>query len=518
MEDLANNSDSHNEANMNDSASYGYGELDTSNCEQKDLNKQSSEAFTFIRDHIKELDKKLKKLENENNELKKENLQKESRFKDLEQKLQNQPENDTQKANSTLQDQLSKLEDENSKLKKDNYHLSKEKSQREQIFLEAKDYYEPRIKELEQKLQKQTEKNTQAQTKEIITTLQNQLSEKEMDIYELKRTNKKLKEEASKYQSALGAATNVRLGNDDQNHSVQLKQDILDLQRTLENYVTHLKPNININIEEVNILIKQYGCRNVITPNNLNKPFIKAVLQRKVLLQIYEFSRDYGQYKGENFSLESDIDSKAQELLNLIKDFSETRDGTDEVSKVATIKIRQQVYGILGNRGFSDIISSQQTPPHDAIHHFSQTLNKMINHYRQINDVERKRDVEKLAPKLIRDVFRIFWFRFSVQEPRLQAKFFESDTKINPDLMSGIWEDDELDKICVDLCYFPYIGTDLDSNYKVITPARVFTRPIHNQVSMDEEENEPNKIVDEKNSSLGSKAFDYVKKKFKSNP
>ncbi len=215
MEDLANNSDSHNEANMNDSASYGYGELDTSNCEQKDLNKQSSEAFTFIRDHIKELDKKLKKLENENNELKKENLQKESRFKDLEQKLQNQPENDTQKANSTLQDQLSKLEDENSKLKKDNYHLSKEKSQREQIFLEAKDYYEPRIKELEQKLQKQTEKNTQAQTKEIITTLQNQLSEKEMDIYELKRTNKKLKEEASKYQSALGAATNVRLGNDD---------------------------------------------------------------------------------------------------------------------------------------------------------------------------------------------------------------------------------------------------------------------------------------------------------------
>jgi len=152
-----------------------------------------------------------------------------------------------------------------------------------------------------------------------------------------------------------------------------------------------------------------------------------------------------------------------QELLNLIKEFSETHDGTDEVSKVATIKIRQQVYGILGNRGFSNIIISQETYYHNFIYHSSQTLNRMINNYHQIKNAGKKSDVEKLAPKLIRDIFRIFWFHLLVQEPELQYKFFKSGTKINPDLMNGIWEDDELDEICVDLCYFPCIGMDLGS-------------------------------------------------------
>ena len=101
-----------------------------------------------------------------------------------------------------------------------------------------------------------------------------------------------------------------------------------------------------------------------------------------------------------------------------------------------------------------------------------------MNQYRQINDVERKDEAEKLAPILIRDVIKIFWFRLMVQEPIPEIKFFESNTKINPDLMTGRWEDDDLDEICVDLCYFPAIGRDLDSDYKVITPANILPRPI----------------------------------------
>ncbi len=65
---------------------------------------------------------------------------------------------------------------------------------------------------------------------------------------ELEEQNAKLREEASKYQSALGVVTNTRLGYDD---LVKLKEDILNLQKSLENYVTHLKPNIDIVIEKV---------------------------------------------------------------------------------------------------------------------------------------------------------------------------------------------------------------------------------------------------------------------------
>ncbi|PKY39924.1 hypothetical protein RhiirA4_440356 [Rhizophagus irregularis] len=421
-----------------------------------------------------------------------------------------------------MNDQNSKLQDENIKLKEDYDNLYREKQSIERNFSRAKDYYESKIKDLELndqikkllnennklkedndnllrenqilkqnfagaklKLQQINETNPQKihEQTETIMSLQNQLSDKENNIRDLMQRNAKLKDEASKYQSALGEAMNVHLNNDDQNHSVQLKKDILELQRALENYVTSLKPNIdiNINIKEVNILIKQYGCKKEIVPENLDRPFIKGVLQRKVLHQIFEFLGNYRKYKEEEFSLESDIDSKARELLNLIKRFSETRVGTDEVSKVAEIKIRQQIYEILGNRGFSDIISSQDTHIHNFIYHSGQALNEIMNQYRRINDVERKNEVEQLAPILIRDVLRIFWFRLIVQEPVPEIKFFDINTKINPDLMTGRWEDDDLDEICVDLCYFPLIGRDLDSDYKVITLAKVLPQQIQNQ-------------------------------------
>ncbi|EXX70480.1 uncharacterized protein OCT59_009848 [Rhizophagus irregularis] len=422
-----------------------------------------------------------------------------------------------------INDQNRNLQDENNKLKEDCDNLYREKLSIERNFSRAKDYYESKIKDLELndqikklldennklkednenllrenqilkqnsaeaklKLQQINEANPQKihEQTEIIMSLQNQLSDKENNIRDLVQRNVKLKDEASKYQSALGESMNVHLSNDDQNHSVQLKKDILELQRNLETYVTSLKPKIDINLKEVGILIKQYSCEKEIIPENLDRPFIKGVLQRKVLHQIFEFLGNYKKYREEEFSLESDIDSKARELLSLIKKFSETRVGTDEVSKVAAIKIRQQIYEILGNRGFSDIISSQGTHIHNFIYYSSQTLNEIMNQYRRINDVERKNEVEQLAPTLIRDVLKIFWFRLMVQEPVPDIKFFENNIKINPNLMTGRWEDDDLDEICVNLCYFPLIGRDLDSDsdYKVITHAKVLPHPIQNQI------------------------------------
>ncbi|PKY38041.1 hypothetical protein RhiirA4_391386 [Rhizophagus irregularis] len=441
-------------------------------------NEQPNESLSVLKDYIEitpeELDKKfsdMKRLEAENSSLS-ENLKQKST--DLDSMIENF---------NKISDLNKELQNENKKLKEDNDNLLREKQIVEQDFAKVKDSYETKIKDLELKLQAQ---KTHDQAEEIITSLQSQLSD-------LKQRNTKLKDEASRYQSELGDAISVRLDNNDQNNPVHLKQDILSLQRTLEIYVTNLKVNIDINVKEVNVLIRQYGCQREMKPEKLDKPFIKAVLQRKVLQQIFDFSKNYRKYRNNGCSLESEIDIKTNELSNMIKKFSETRVGNDEVSKVTAIKIRQQVYQLLGNRGFSDIISSQGTHIHNFIFHYSKNLNEIMNQYRQINDVDRRNEVEKLAQTLIRDVLRIFWFRLMIQEPIPEIKFFESNDKINPDLMIGRWEDYNFDEICVDLCYFPLVGRDLDSDYKVITPSKIISRPIKNQLDSNGEENVQNK-------------------------
>lgn len=166
-----------------------------------------------------------------------------------------------------------------------------------------------------------------------------------------------------------------------------------------------------------------------------------------------------------------------KELLSLFEKFSTTRAGTDKVVNVAAIKVRQQVYRILGTRGFSDIISSEGNHVHDFITNVSNYLNNLINQYRNIKDPIKKEEVEALAPKLIQDTYKLFYFRFNIQEPKIQFTFCEKDSDIDPDVMKGRWDDDEIDQLCVDICFFPLIGRDLaSSGRKIYTPAKVFPR------------------------------------------
>jgi hypothetical protein len=331
-------------------------------------------------------------------------------------------------------------------------------------------------------------KQVQEKYKKNINNIRQKLDEKGRGLEE---ENAKLKEEASKYQSALGVATNTRLGDGDQNNSVKLKQDILKLQNALDNYVTHLKPNMDLNIEEIQKLAQEYGCLNEITAENPNKIFIKAILQRKVLDLVRKFSDKLVTVQGKPFTLESDIESKATELLRLIKLFSATRAGTDEVIDASVIKIRQQIYGILGNRGFNNIIDDDgNIRMHDFIAYVSNELNNMMNHYRKINDLKRKEQVDAMAPKLIQDIFKLFWFRVNVQEPKTEYEFFENEM-INPNLMNGTWNDDEIDKLCVDICYFPIVGKNLNSSdAKIYTLAKVFPRNISGLDKVNEEKDE----------------------------
>ena len=213
---------------------------------------------------------------------------------------------------------------------------------------------------------------------------------------------------------------------------------------------------------------------------NPNRPFIKAILQRRVLELVFEVSHRLSEYQGKNLALEWDIDSNTKVLLKLIEEFSTTRVGTDEIIDAATIKIRQQVYGILGNRGFNEMIGPDgNICTHNFVCFVSNELNRIMNNYRKINDVNKKEKVEAMAPKLIQDIYKLFWFRVNVQEPITEAHFFENGSKIDPNIMMGLWNDEDIDQLYVDICYFPLVGRSFDSSdKKIYTPAKVFPRDI----------------------------------------
>ncbi|CAB4446877.1 unnamed protein product [Rhizophagus irregularis] len=168
----------------------------------------------------------------------------------------------------------------------------------ESIKKNMETHMENNINNLEQQLRDQRTKFQQEfkqaheKYKKNINNIRQKLDEKGNGLRDLEDENARLKEEASKYQSALGVATNTRLGDGDQNHSIKLKNDILKLQNTLDNYITHLKPNMDLNINEIQKLAQEYGCLNEITAENPNKTFIKAILQRKVLDLVRKFSHE----------------------------------------------------------------------------------------------------------------------------------------------------------------------------------------------------------------------------------
>lgn len=46
--------------------------------------------------------------------------------------------------------------------------------------------------------------------------------------------------------------------------------------------------------------------------------------------------------------------------------------------------------------------------------------------------------------------------------------------------MEGIWENDEIDNIVVDICYFPLIAQEFydESKRQIYTPAKIFHKAI----------------------------------------
>ncbi|CAG8678088.1 3375_t:CDS:2, partial [Funneliformis caledonium] len=295
------------------------------------------------------------------------------------------------------------------------------------------------------------------------------LSEKVDHINELRKANNDLKKEATKYQSALGNATSFHLGSQDSNSGVQFSEDILKG------------------------LLEKFGC----SPTGdlrKNKPLISGLLERHVIETIikkateyfYNQKNDVDNKKDEQDdeiqqqqSLEMKIFNVTEQLLKLTDSISKNRAGGEKVSKATSTKLRQQIYGVLGNRGFSNIILDKEHIEHPLIVNLRKDIIKLVNRYRTIKDPNRSSENEKLIVEIVRQVINVFFFRLKVQEPIADWKFFEKNTNINTIMMEASWDEMELEDLHVDACAFPIIGSNLceveeaDEKLKAIFPAQI---------------------------------------------
>ncbi|CAG8665078.1 410_t:CDS:2, partial [Ambispora gerdemannii] len=401
-----------------------------------------------------------------------------------------------------LDRKIEQLQNENKQLKADlklkdqkirnlvDTHTSLKDEENEQILsqqLKEFNKYEQILKYQYQQIQKneQTIKQQYALGQNIEQLhnekeqLKADLKLKDQKIQNLVDAHTSLKDEAAKYQLALGEATNFRFGDHDLDNVGQLINDIKGLKRDLEMFCSLKRTDVNE--EEAKKLLNMYGHSTETMGKKLNKTLIQGVLQQHIIKTVIQEAdkrlKNAGiqeaneQFQTEGKYLEANLVSTMNKFLEYMDDFSKYRVGTDEVIHAAPTRIRQLVYAILSNRGF-------ETPNKEGEHPFIAQLREKIveevNRYRTIKKPERKTEIELMVIVIIRQIISIFCFRLKVQEPVVECKWYEKSEKIEPEFMEVSCDENELEKIIVNVCSFPLIGTNLsDKKCKVFTQASV---------------------------------------------
>ncbi|PKY39138.1 hypothetical protein RhiirA4_452291 [Rhizophagus irregularis] len=392
----------------------------------------------------------------------------------------------------TLQFHNQKLESERQKSKDHNDNLMKEVFKYQPALGDAKSFnpekmqhgnnanYEIINHQLEEKC-----KGLEEECK----TLQFRNRKLESEWQKLKGHNDNLKKEASEYQSALGDATSFHLGNQDSDTASKLSKDIGNLHHNLEKFC-ELKKGIEIinDQKEIDNFLKNYDC-SIKGAIKENKNLISGALERCIIEIIIKKAEEYFNHeendknnkevdeqgdKRQQQNLEAKIVKTTDLLLEMINSFSTIRTGNDKISKSTSTKLRQQIYGILGNRGFSNtVLDESDGKEHPFVEKLRKEILDLMNRYRKIKDQEKLAEHEKIINDIIRQVVNIFFFRLKVQEPTAEWKWFPKDTEINTLTMDGPWDKDEY--LSVDICAFPLIGSNLNSaeDAKMMFPAQI---------------------------------------------
>ncbi|CAG8677877.1 7644_t:CDS:2, partial [Cetraspora pellucida] len=350
---------------------------------------------------------------------------------------------------------------------------------------------------------------------------QQRANESDLESQALTKKLIELKEEASRYQSALGEATNVRFGDDDCNNQVQLLKSIIEMQNLLMDFTTVKGKDITINEKAAFELLGVYKC------TSKGKPVISAVLQRKtfetLLHYTYKYlmrphrprtiqplspqqqafqlqqqalqqqnqhpyqSQQYQQYQQyqqvqynqrssvtspplvDDDELESEITVQMTKLCNLINRLAENRKGSDEITRVAPVKVRQQIYAVLGSRGFCK-------DNHPIIENLANKILEATGRLRKVGE-EKQLEFYHKALDVVKKFVHLY-FRLNAQEPVPEYQyFFDAGSPLQNSVMDGSWDDENMDNQEVEICSFPLITfKGKDNNRKILSKAIVLPR------------------------------------------
>nr|CAG8436929.1 11723_t:CDS:2 [Entrophospora candida]CAG8440502.1 11064_t:CDS:2 [Entrophospora candida] len=419
---------------------------------------------------------------------------------------------------------IDKLKEVINKLKENCDRLNKETEHYRNKFTSYQREIEPRYKEEVKKLRQEKElyQNELTKYQQVIIPKYNE------NINNLKKEFSIVYEKStSSCQSALRSAESscYNLRDGDRNDPVQLTNDLRSLQERIERYVTTLKGAVVVDNEKVLELFKKYNLK-IENQTTQDKILMKSVLQRYVLEKVLEYADEYLNNINDPCNQEKQIMNHADGLLTILGKFHRNHLIKDNKNKFTTArKIHEQVYGLLGEHGFSDIYDENndssnssngddnkqlQSTKHPFVSSAVQKLNALMTEYRLIKDVNKRRYTENMAENIIKDIVRIFRFRLLINEPRFELYWFKRNEKIKPDLMRGTWDDDCLEDYVVDICFFPLIGTNLKDNNKnngldckILTYAKVYSRSIINSHGEESLEVEEKKASSENNNNNG---------------
>ncbi|CAG8519146.1 8873_t:CDS:2 [Cetraspora pellucida] len=362
-------------------------------------------------------------------------------------------------ANNTIKEITNLLPPRNTELEEKTDEMRRKNKELEEIRRKNKELEETRRKNKE--LEETRRKNKE---------LEEQIDE----MQQAQKTIERLTREASRYQAELGRTINVRLSNDF-NNSSQLREDIKALKKNLETFSV-VKPakDFHINKDKANRLLKLYKCTNIVDDGHY-KSLLQATLQRFILeSMIKEIDRYFSSADCSDF--ENKIVKNTEPLLNYMDGFVKSRIENDNITQKLPIMLRQQIYSLLGNRGFTSIVSSKGIIEHPFISYLQEKLIKTMNQFRIVRDSSKQKIFNDMATKLSRDIIRIFFFGLKAQEQVADLPvWFECDNRVNPDLMEGAFDPDDCQDEFVQICAFPLIGIDLknDEKRKILSQANV---------------------------------------------
>ncbi|KAG9291242.1 hypothetical protein G9A89_021744 [Geosiphon pyriformis] len=279
---------------------------------------------------------------------------------------------------------------------------------------------------------------------------------------EIENLQKKVHSLDLKSKEASSNATPISWKDDDPNNTVQLTKDIENLQNLVRDFTKVRGSNFKLNSKNCQKLLQAFNCEAQISSFK-GKTAVSFALQGLTIMTIQDaIQKYYAQNQNiqstfdNSGNLEVSISSTVDSLIGLMEKYSSTLIINDEFAKMAPIKVRQQVYAVLGSHAFSD----QNQPFFKKL---TRIILEKIENYREILSEEYKAEFPSQAAEVIRQVICIFLYRINTQEQIPQIKFFGAGTPLDSGLMEGSWD---YENGVVDICGFPAIGIYLDNPTK----------------------------------------------------